>query len=259
MHLIELADEISCEPAAEFALSCSGQGLDDLPIEENLAWKAAQVFAAALSCELPPLHVHIEKHIPAGAGLAGGSADAAAVLTLLARECAHKDSLAPLAAGLGADVPFFLCGSSACLMGGFGDELLSELRPAAGLPVVIAWDPTAPVATAEVYQAFDSQTLPVDEAGEAALVTALNCADIEQLTSHLYNNLSAAAFAVSPAARRVNELLAGSVLSGSGGASFLLCDSAEDASAWAARVRAAGLAACVTELASQSTDEDRRQ
>jgi 4-diphosphocytidyl-2-C-methyl-D-erythritol kinase len=263
MHLIELADEITWGPADEFGLSCSGQGLDDLPLEDNLAWKAAQLYAAASGRELPAIHIHIEKHIPVGAGLAGGSADAAAVLSLLSDgPGAEGPSPSALAAELGSDVPFFLADNACCLMGGTGSELLRELPPAAGVPVVVAWDASEPVATSSVYAAFDDHALPVDETGEAALVGALDGADVERIGPHLYNNLSAAAFTVSSAARRVNELLSASplstavALSGSGGASFSLCGSAEDASILADKVRAVGFSACATELARQ---KDRRQ
>ncbi len=263
-HLIELADEISCTPAAEFGLSCAGQGLDQLPLEDNLAWKAARAFAAATGRPLPPLHIHIEKHIPTGAGLAGGSSDAAAVLLLLAESCqAPVTVLREIAPTLGADVAFFLADSPACLMGGIGDRLLAELRPAAGVPVVIAWDPDAPVSTPQVYQAFDQQTAAMDLQREEALVTALGatCADIEQIAPHLYNNLSDAAFTVSPAARRVHEYLCAVpqaravALSGSGGASFALCASADDATALAREARAAGYAAQASALAGRTLAE----
>jgi len=280
-HLIERADEITWQPAesGHFELTCTGQGLEKLPREKNLAWKAAQAFARATECELPALHVHIEKHIPSGSGLAGGSADAAAVLLLLAREATNTPgtsvafcrcglrtgiSLQQIAVTLGADVAFFLADSAACLMGGIGDELHAALRPAVGVPIVIAWDPAAPVSTPQVYQAFEQHLLPVDLAGEAALTVALtppNCADIEQVASHLYNNLSAAAYTVSPAARKVFEFLddapqaIAAALSGSGGASFALCASLSDCDALARNARAAGFAACATELAGQTLSE----
>ncbi|MCL2654395.1 MAG: hypothetical protein FWD65_01670 [Coriobacteriia bacterium] len=325
-HLIELADELSWEPAERFSLTCVGQGLDDLPITENLAWQAACAFAEATRRALPALHVHIEKHIPSGAGLGGGSADAAAMLLLLAHESGMSDAglheartkarrvvapyrarrqpecspasasvseghgsesnaspdngvpgLRQIAAGLGADVGFFLADSAACLMGGIGDEVRGVLRPAAGVPVVIAWDPTAPVSTPQVYQAFEQRLLPVDSAGEAALVDVLEphpsstgneasggsekCAGIEQLAPHLYNNLSAAAFAISPAAHKVFEFLDSApqsssvALSGTGGASFALCASWACRDALARDVRAAGFAASATELAGQTLSE----
>lgn len=276
-HLVDLADEVNCQPAQRFTLTCAGQGLDRLPVSENLGWKAARAFAEATGRELPALHIHIEKHIPPGAGLGGGSTDAAAVLLLLADACgagAAPDQPEPqnhyqikqIAASLGADVAFFLADSAACLMGGIGEQLLETLRPAAGTPAVIAWDASAPVSTPQVYTAFDQHTAPLDLAGQRALVEALSlpanpepkCADIEQLGSHLYNNLSVAAFTISPAARKVHEFLSAApqtvaaALSGSGGASFALCASTADRDALAASVRAAGYAARATKLTGQT-------
>jgi len=255
-HLIDLADEVTLTPAAEFGLSCEGQCLERLPIQDNLAWKAADAFASATKSELPAAHIHIEKHITVGAGLAGGSVDAAAVLLLLAERAQTPIALIrEIAVGLGADVAFFLADSAACLMGGAGDELLASLRPAAGVPVAIVWDGAAPVSTAQVYAAFDHQVAPLDLGTEAALVAALDgCADIEQLALHLYNNLSAAAFAVSPAARRVFEFVhdapqsRAAALSGSGGASFALCTSPDAASALARSAHEAGFSAVSSEL-----------
>ena len=256
-HLIDLADEVTITPAVEFCLSCEGQGLERLPIQDNLAWKAADAFARVTGCELPAVHINIEKHIPVGAGLAGGSADAAAVLLLLAeRALTPIGVLREIAAGLGADVAFFLADSAACLMGGAGNELLAILRPAAGIPVAVVWDASAPISTPQVYAAFDQQVAPLDLGKEAALVSALDlCADIEQLAPHLYNNLSEAAFSVSPAARRVFDFVhdapqtRATALSGSGGAVFALCASQGEASALVRSARAAGFAAQSSELA----------
>ena len=263
-HLIDLADEITCRPAQSFGLSCTGQGLERLPLEKNLAWKAAQAFATTTGLKLPALHIHIEKHIPSGAGLAGGSTDAAAVLLLLARACGADRGdgmncqLQQIAPELGADVAFFLAASAACLMGGRGDTLLTSLPPAAGVPVAIAWDPSAPVSTPRVYQAFEQHQQPIDAAGEAALGAALECADIEQLARHLYNNLSAAAFAVSPAAFTVYKFLEGApqslatALSGSGGASFAFCASEVDRDGLVADALATGFAAQAVKLTGQT-------
>jgi len=270
-HLVELADEVTVTPAGSakpdrpgrFELSCTGQGLEKLSITENLAWKAALAFAEATGRELPALHVHIEKHIPSGAGLAGGSADAAAMLLLLAHEAGMlvtntPEVLVTIAVSLGADVAFFLQDSAACLMGGVGDELCAILQPAEGVPMVIAWDRAAPVSTPQVYHTFEQYQQPVNVAAEEAFAGALDCADIEQLASHLYNNLSAAAFQISPAARSVHEFLQqapqslGAALSGSGGASFALCASRSDRDALAQAAQAAGFAARGTELATQT-------
>src|SRR4051794_956392 len=98
---LDLADEIELEPAAEDSVECEGV---DAP---NLATAAVNALRAA-SPSLPPLRVRITKRIPVAAGLAGGSADAAAVLR--AANSYHEvpfddDQLRAIAVQLGSDVP----------------------------------------------------------------------------------------------------------------------------------------------------------
>src|SRR5262249_7054528 len=102
LQRIDLADAVSLEPAKSLAVS----GFE----EDTLVAQALRVLAEAAGVE-PAWHAHIEKRIPVAAGLAGGSSDAAAALHL-ANSTLHDplpaDRLRSLAAGLGADVPFFL-------------------------------------------------------------------------------------------------------------------------------------------------------
>jgi 4-diphosphocytidyl-2-C-methyl-D-erythritol kinase len=100
---LELADELAVEPAAQDEVVCPGVH------GPNLAQRAIDAYrAAAGAAELPPLRVTIHKRIPVAAGLAGGSADAAAVLRA-ANEIAGGrltvEELRDLGAGIGADVP----------------------------------------------------------------------------------------------------------------------------------------------------------
>ncbi len=122
----------------------------------NLAWKAADVFRRSLAGhtgqELEGISIRLEKNIPVGAGLGGGSSDAAAVLKMLNQLCRHpfsKSRLQSMALTLGADVPFFL-EDGPCLASGVGERLL----PVGGLqpkPLVILY-PQVVVSTAEVFK-----------------------------------------------------------------------------------------------------------
>ncbi len=125
-----------------------------MPLDRtNLVWRAAEaLWRAAGRPGLPHgARVHVEKRIPAQAGLGGGSSDAAAALRALCRVWGfrlHPRELARLAAGVGADVPFFLVGGTALGLGR-GDQLF----PLPDLPrrtVVIA-RPAFGVGTAEAY------------------------------------------------------------------------------------------------------------
>jgi len=143
-------------------LSCSEPLLEG---PGNLVSKAYEAFAAATGWR-PGLQAHLVKRIPAGAGLGGGSADAAALLGWLngeagqrparnapARNALSDDALKGLAAGLGADVPFFLLNRPARAMG-IGDVLAPWDVDLSGLTVVVAV-PEERVNTAWAYARWD--------------------------------------------------------------------------------------------------------
>jgi 4-diphosphocytidyl-2-C-methyl-D-erythritol kinase len=109
-----------------------------LEIPDNLIERAAHLVLEALSIQ-GTVSFHLKKHIPMGAGLGGGSSDAAAVLLalpVLARKALPSERLHAIAMQLGSDVPFFLQGGTALGMGR-GEELypLPELPAARGLLV----------------------------------------------------------------------------------------------------------------------------
>jgi len=108
--------EVRCEP-------------EIVPLEENLCFKAATAFFARGYGE-GGVKVFVRKRIPMGAGLGGGSSDAAATLKALSLLWPHvgNEDLMALGARVGADVPFFLIGKGA-VMGGIGEKVLSFLPP----------------------------------------------------------------------------------------------------------------------------------
>jgi 4-diphosphocytidyl-2-C-methyl-D-erythritol kinase len=119
--------------------------------EDNLAFRAASAFAAAAGWP-DGFAVQIEKRIPVGGGLGGGSADAGAVLralNTLAPRPLPKTTLLTLAAGLGADVPF-LAGDAALALGWGRGERLLALDPLPSREVMLLVPPT-PISTADAY------------------------------------------------------------------------------------------------------------
>ena len=130
-----------------------------IPLEENLVLRAARL----LEGRFPGVEITLYKSIPPGAGLGGGSSDAAATLVGLDRLFSlglSQGELAELARGLGADVPFFL-GESPAWMEGTGDLL----RPAkVEVPeYFLILVPPFPCSTAAVYREFDKLGLPFSE------------------------------------------------------------------------------------------------
>ena len=118
---VALHDVVTLEESD--VITCSTEGLD-VPQESNLAYCAAHALREATGCRLG-VHIAIEKHIPSGAGLGGGSSDAAAVLNALNRmwnlnlSC---ESLCEIAAGIGSDVPALVMGGPV-LMEGRGERV----------------------------------------------------------------------------------------------------------------------------------------
>ena len=139
-----LADDVTMEPYVRDTVVCPG--VDG----ENLALKALLEFRAATGWDGAPQRITIEKRIPVAGGMAGGSADAAAVLRL-----ASQASGLPIPPGLpmrlGADVPALLANQRA-LVTGAGEHV--EPRPGEHLPLVVV-PLDAQLTAAQVYRAFD--------------------------------------------------------------------------------------------------------
>lgn len=127
MQTVSLCDLVSVNfhPSEHTSVSLRASGNAQMPTDcRNLAWRAAEKFLQATHRK-GDVQIIIEKHIPMAAGLAGGSADAAAVLRALNALCDHPlsaEELCTLGATLGADVPFCICGGSARVTG-IGDRM----------------------------------------------------------------------------------------------------------------------------------------
>lgn len=156
LQTVDLYDDLSGEATADGGVRLSVAPAGAAPEgEDNLVVAAARRLAEATGCRRGAA-LGLRKRIPAGAGLGGGSADAAAALVLLADLWGlplDPGLMLPVAAELGADVPFFLVGGLA-LGVGRGDEVLA-LPDLPELGVVIVAPPVA-VATAEVYRRLDA-------------------------------------------------------------------------------------------------------
>ncbi|MEX2282502.1 MAG: 4-(cytidine 5'-diphospho)-2-C-methyl-D-erythritol kinase [Gemmatimonadota bacterium] len=153
---LELADDVEIALGGE-ALRFEVESPDGIHVpsnSENLAYRAAERFFSAAKLK-PGATIRLRKRIPVGAGLGGGSSDAASTLkglNLLSREPLSEAQLIELGADLGADVPFFLCGSSLALGWGRGQRLL-PLTPLPPMAVLLAVPPF-PIETRLAYQAL---------------------------------------------------------------------------------------------------------
>ncbi|MBQ6379973.1 MAG: 4-(cytidine 5'-diphospho)-2-C-methyl-D-erythritol kinase [Clostridia bacterium] len=152
MQSVSLADEVSVEKAETITVSCSDPSI---PADEsNIAYKAAQVFFRQTGIK-GGAAISIQKNIPSQAGLAGGSADGAAVIVALDALYGtelHYQELCAIGAQVGADVPFCIVGKTR-ICRGIGDKM-KLIRPIEDCHIVIV-KPHKDVSTAEAYAEYD--------------------------------------------------------------------------------------------------------
>ncbi len=186
MQTISIRDdiEIDVETGKPWNLLCTDESI---PTDErNLAWKAAKVYCEAMNKDPGGIEIRINKRIPSGAGMGGGSADAAAVLRALNRHFGSPLSilaLAELGAQVGSDVPFCtLCGTA--MVEGRGEKL--KKLPDMPECVFVICKPDFSVSTPELYRKIDSVAIaqrPDNRAMESALLSG----DLDQVAANLCN------------------------------------------------------------------------
>ena len=149
MQTIGLSDVLRIEPDSSLKVECE---YPELAGEKNLVWRAAVELAKARNVE-PRAKITVEKHIPVGMGLGGGSSDAAAALLGLNRLWdlgLSLDELATIAAGLGSDVSFFIWGGTALAQG--RGEQITNLLPLPPLALTLVFpDIVIPNKTTSMY------------------------------------------------------------------------------------------------------------
>ena len=160
MQAVDLCDVVSLKTKREPGIELHCPGLEAVPDEENTAYRAAALFLKETPAFSEGISIKIKKRIPMMAGLAGGSADAAAVLfglNHLVGGVYTMDQLCELGAQIGSDVPFCLQGGT-MLAEGTG-TLLSPLPTLPDCFFVLARPPQG-VSTAKAYAAFDQLRNP---------------------------------------------------------------------------------------------------
>jgi 4-diphosphocytidyl-2-C-methyl-D-erythritol kinase len=221
VQTVSLWDEVVLQPAAGPArVSCNWP---ELETPGNLCLRAAELLAAEAGVA-GGVHIELTKRIPVGAGLGGGSGNAAAVLIGLNElwELALPvEALGTLATQLGADVPFFLTGGAA-LLEGIG-ERITPVDSTAGWVFVLVQG-SRPVSTAAAYAAYDRRPVPYRTNHEQFL-RCLRNNDVDNAARMFDNVLEPAAVAVCPEiAELKNALLCqgalGAAMTGSGSAVF---------------------------------------
>jgi 4-diphosphocytidyl-2-C-methyl-D-erythritol kinase len=236
---VTLHDQLTFEPRHDDGLELACPDPEIPTDESNLVLRAAlalrerygmaQRYGVARGAR-----VTLEKRIPAGGGLGGGSADAAVALVALA--ClwgieASKGELSEIGASIGADVPFFLTGGTA-LGTGTGAEI-TPLEDAPEMHLVVV-TPTARVSTAEAYKALNAPALTKDEGVVNLSVSRAGAGFSGSHHEVTANDFEAVVARLEPETGRAREALLGAgarraMLSGSGSSVFGVFDSKGEA------------------------------
>jgi 4-diphosphocytidyl-2-C-methyl-D-erythritol kinase len=243
---IALYDTLRFELASDISLECGMK----IPEDRNLVFRAARALKEASGTDRGA-KIYLEKEIPEGAGLGGGSSDAA--FTLIGLNELWETGLdifrlREIGATLGSDIPFFI-GSATAVAMGRGETLMPE-HISSGLPLLIV-KPEESISTAEAYRSVsDSRTAAgalsdltnIEEKlnNIRLIIRALNDGPIGLLGSLLKNDFEGVAIQMRPVIGVIKDKLlragaAAAMLSGSGSAVFGLFETKDDA------IRASGL------------------
>lgn len=224
LQSISLYDEVYIERACGgFELAVEPEKFDCGPMEKNAAFRAWRLLCGEVGEELP-MRIRLGKRIPAGSGLGGASADAAAVLVGINEIYGlgmSLEGLQRLGAGVGADVPFCVRGGTA-LAEGVGERLTPLPAPPDHALLVVKLEKSAE--TAAIYRAHDGLK-GAREPYAGAVVEALKKRNPTALAAAVGNGLAPATESLIPAVEEYRQRLLeggalGAAMSGSGSAVY---------------------------------------
>ncbi len=224
MQTVSLYDDIEVT-LVENERSSAQCNLHFVPSDErNLAVKAAGKFFEAAGIENTGAKIKMFKRIPVGAGMAGGSSDAAAVLRALNRLCGHPfdaEKLCALAEEIGSDVPFCVTGGTMLAKG--RGEILSPLPPLPDCSFVIC-KPEFSTSTPELFRKLDSIKLQCHP-DTNGIIDALQKGDLMRLSRRMYNVFEDVPDRRHSAIAEIKSILLdcgalGSIMTGTGSAVF---------------------------------------
>ena len=231
MQSVGIYDKVTIteDSSDSIRISCN---IDNIPLNnKNIAWKAAEAFFEATGKKNKGICIDIKKRIPHAAGLAGGSADGAAVIVALNKiyktNLSEKE-LCRIGVKIGADVPFCITGGT-LLAQGIGD-VLSKVKPLRKCHILLA-KPDFDVNTAFAYKQFDlyGKTHTPDKLG---MLYAMQSRDLDSICTKMENVFEQ--FIEVPNRINIKEVIKnnnakGFCMSGSGPTVFGIFDNKEDA------------------------------
>ena len=194
----------------------------------NHAVKAAEAFFDALGEKNPGVDIRIEKKVPVGAGMAGGSANAAAVLralNTLTGAGLSPERLREIGLQVGSDVPYCVSGGMALAQG--RGEVLTPLPPMPQCSILIC-KPSFSISTGDLFRRFDSRA-PRNHPDTAGLISALEAGDLSGVAVRMFNVFEEVLPRNTPHIRAIRSALLdagalGAVMTGTGSAVFGVFD-----------------------------------
>lgn len=235
MQTVTMADQLYLEPRDHMLWESTSPAM---PMDDHNLVVRAYAWAKRRLPNLSAVYGRLEKVTWVGAGLGGGSSDAAALIrwAFEGSPLMRNTDFLKAAAELGMDVPFFVLGGAARAQG-YGERLTP--LPSLRVGGVVLANPGVPLATEAVYQAFDALGMSSSPGSVDAVVKALECGELPS-AEDLKNDLEEPAWAVMPRLREFRDLIrnaadgAAFALSGSGPTYYIL-GSDEDWAEWMAR------------------------
>ncbi len=217
-HQIHVYDLISLEPSEQMRLTCSDP---KVPVDErNLCWKAVDVVKQQFGRE-ENVHISIEKNIPVRGGLAGGSANAATVLSMLNRHWnlnLDTQKLRDIGQTIGMDVPYYFIGGTAFDTEATG--VLEQISTDCRFHFVLAI-PDFGISTRQAYNNIDYTRILQNRDKTLQMRNALASGDYDSVIPLMHNDFEESVFKHFPQLRQLKEELINAgclnaVLSGSG-------------------------------------------
>ncbi len=197
---VQVQDSLEIIPAEQAALHVSGL-LVAGNREDNLVWKAYMLLQKAFPASVPPLDIYINKTIPMGAGIGGGSADGAFMLQLVNDHCQlglDKPTLAQMALQLGSDCPFFIYNTPIHATGR-GEHLQPVELSLKGYNIQLIC-PKVHVSTAAAFKMITPKPASFD-------LTQLRTLPIAEWKNRISNEFEAPVFAQHPVLANIKQQL----------------------------------------------------
>jgi 4-diphosphocytidyl-2-C-methyl-D-erythritol kinase len=243
MQEIDLADSLRFEETQEgVKLECNGK---NIPVnQDNLVCKAANLILEECGIKKGVL-INLEKNIPVGAGLGGGSSDAATTLKALNslwKVGLSNEELMEFAAKLGSDIPFFINGKTSLCRG--RGELIAPVEVRSRMDYIILF-PRVHISTETIYKNLKID-LTKKRKDVSFFLDALKYSEVAGISKLLFNRLEEVIFATYPDLLQVKSDLesfdfCGVSISGSGSAFFGLCNDRHQAEVIKSKVELSGM------------------